>query len=219
MESSTITPPASISTSITQLYNNNCNSKSRKIPNYTSFPPRLLTRMSSFVLLITIIVVINTSSFQPVNGQMYQEHEYESNHHSSDDTENEYGVKYANCTRCSLQSESRARRLLEIKADILNKLGLKSAPNITINPRELQLPPLQNLLRSNRDNFGHNTVDHRGSGGHDSGMDINMMMAGDQPIPDDDSEDFEDFYVSAEKSLSIARNRKYLRNTSFKIQV
>ena len=184
-----------------------------------TLPPRL------HFLLLTISLINLYVIVTPVNGEMSmyrqdiesQSHPYESEGVEEESLSEGESVKYMNCTRCSLQSESRARRLVEIKADILNKLGLKSAPNITIKPRELSLPPLQNLLRSNRDNFGHNSIHgHRNGQGSDrNGQgsdqryntdDLNMMMAGDQPIPDDD--DFEDFYVSAEKSLSIARNRK-----------
>lgn len=201
----------------------------RRRINYHSLPPRLhlinnsKKYPSTFVIQFLIIstLLINTFSFvhSSVNGHhtdvLYNQGIDRSGGGDGDDedidtnTANHHNyreeVNYANCTRCSLQSESRARRLLEIKTDILNKLGLKAAPNITIrNHQQLQLPPLQNLLRNNRDNFGHNTIDTHGSTRE---MDINMMMAGDQPIADDD--DFEDFYVSAEKSLSIARNRKY----------
>lgn len=178
----------------------------------------LPTRLHSLPLLLLIVSLMNLYLVSRVNGEMsmYREdiqsqpHLYQPDLYESEEREErEESVGSVNCTRCSLQSSSRARRLVEIKADILNKLGLKSAPNITIRSRELSLPPLQNLLRSNRDSFGHNSIHRTGQGqGLDHNIDdINMMMAGDQPIPDDD-DDFEDFYVSAEKSLSIARNRK-----------
>ena len=103
-----------------------------------------------------------------------------------------------NCTRCVVHEEARSRRLETIKADILNKLGFKTAPNITSKtlPR---IPHLQHLFP-----------------GYHAGMQSDYPQLLD---PNDENSfidktnqenDFEEFYVNAQRSISFAELRKLL---------
>lgn len=99
-----------------------------------------------------------------------------------------------NCTRCVMHEEARSRRLESIKNDILNKLGFSSAPNITGKslPR---IPPLHHLL----DRYGMMGDDPHAAG---SGY------LDEQEAHSSDNEDYEEFYVNAERSISFAQSRK-----------
>lgn len=117
-----------------------------------------------------------------------------------------------NCTRCLLQDEARTRRLEEVKMEILRKLGLSQAPNVTV--RDLpRIPPLENLL-SEEDVDDEEYLTSRRSGN----LDDDEMMS-DAPIASPSSrlhyssasghaEEFEDFYVNTEKSITFARIRE-----------
>jgi hypothetical protein len=126
----------------------------------------------------------------------------------------------SNCTRCSMQTEARSRRLEEVKMEILHKLGLSQAPNVTIKdlPR---IPPLHNLLGddiSDDDDFDPN----------DMGSDPDYeQMSSDMPSfsssattsSSSASHEYEDFYVSTEKSISFAKPRESIKsNDSLKLQ-
>jgi hypothetical protein len=125
------------------------------------------------------------------------------------------------CSRCSLQGEARARRLLEIKNDILHKLGLKQAPNVTM--RELpRMPPVNTILgrygllspedesieneEEESEDFGGERVT-RGMATTENGM----LSDYPSPPPSDsaDNDDFEDFLINSEKSISLSRSRKF----------
>lgn len=105
-----------------------------------------------------------------------------------------------NCTRCVMHEEARSRRLETIKADILNKLGLKTAPNITSKtlPR---IPHLQHLFP-----------------GYHAGMQSDSPLLFDDIYDQTHSfihqtnqeNDFEEFYVNAQRSISFAEPRKSL---------
>lgn len=105
-----------------------------------------------------------------------------------------------NCTRCMKHGDARERRLQEIKMDILNKLGLKQAPNVTSKalPR---IPPLHHLL----DRYG--MVGEESEPGASYDEDSASQMAGDMPFAEDE-EEFEEFYVNAERSISFSQLRK-----------
>ena len=105
-----------------------------------------------------------------------------------------------NCSRCVLHEEAKSRRLENIKVNILNKLGLKVAPNITgkLLPR---IPPLHHLL----DRYNMLGDDPRVSGPQM----LNSFMEDHDHIQDKDRDDFEEFFVNAERSISFAQNRKY----------
>ncbi|KAL3209036.1 hypothetical protein MRX96_009555 [Rhipicephalus microplus] len=89
----------------------------------------------------------------------------------------------ANCTRCG-GATSRAVRLQAIKAQILSKLGLKRAPNVT--RRALPgIPPLHRLLDR-----------------YDAGM-----MQADAPFePGEQYDDDDDFHVAAEKIITFGQH-------------
>lgn len=89
----------------------------------------------------------------------------------------------ANCTRCSTQGESRAMRLNTIKTQILNKLGMKRAPNVTRRALP-EIPPLHRLLDR-----------------YDAGL-----MQSDAPFqPGEEYDDEDDFHVAAEKIISFGQ--------------
>ena len=105
-----------------------------------------------------------------------------------------------------MQTEARSRRLQEVKLEILHKLGLSQAPNVTIKdlPR---IPPLQNLLGDDISDDYYNQED-----------DDDEQMAADMPssAPSYSSAahhssvpEFEDFYVNTEKSISFAKLREF----------
>jgi hypothetical protein len=102
-----------------------------------------------------------------------------------------------NCTRCVMHEEAKTRRLETIKVNILNKLGLKVAPNITGKslPR---IPPLHYLL----DRYNMLGDDPRVSGPqqHNSYLDDH-----DHTLDKDDEADYEEFFVNAERSISFAQ--------------
>ena len=133
-----------------------------------------------------------------------------------------------NCSRCVLQEEARSRRLEEVKLEILRKLGLTQAPNVTV--RDLpRIPPLQNLL-------GDDLTDDYLSEHFDG-----ELMASDMPAspslhqqrthqqqqqrqrtsssfsrsPLASAHEYEDFYVNTEKSISFAKPREFLPTLSF----
>ncbi|GIY13839.1 hypothetical protein CDAR_469601 [Caerostris darwini] len=84
-----------------------------------------------------------------------------------------------NCSRCGDKGQRRALRLDMIKYQILNQLGLKEAPNVTLKNLP-HIPPLDSLL------------DH-------------YAMQADAPhfVPGPEYGDDDDFYLSAEKVLSF----------------
>ncbi|CAN7939558.1 unnamed protein product, partial [Ixodes hexagonus] len=86
-----------------------------------------------------------------------------------------------NCTRCSSQGESRLARLQAIKAQILSKLGMQRAPNVTRSAVP-GIPPLHRLL------------DH-----YDAGL-----MQADAPfVPGEQYDEEDDYHVAAEKVISF----------------
>ncbi|RWS12911.1 Growth/differentiation factor 8-like protein [Dinothrombium tinctorium] len=121
-----------------------------------------------------------------------------------DDSVSDDGYRSAtNCTRCVMHEEARQRRLQEIKLDILNKLGLKQAPNVTSKtlPR---IPPLHHLL----DRYGilgddPQTLSSSSRPGQDSPPYDEEEMPSDQPP--DAEDDGEDFYVNTERAISFAQ--------------
>lgn len=118
-----------------------------------------------------------------------------------EEQEGEGGVR--NCSRCFMQTEARSRRLEEVKLEILHKLGLSQAPNVTIKdlPR---IPPLQNLLGDDMsDDYYHQEENE------------DEQMVGDMPASNTPTShqsplhEFEDFYVNTEKSISFAKIREF----------
>jgi hypothetical protein len=105
-----------------------------------------------------------------------------------------------NCTRCVLHEEAKSRRLETIKVNILNKLGLKVAPNITGKslPR---IPPLHHLL----DRYNMLGDDPRVSGPQL----LNSFIEDNDHTIDKEEEDLEEFFVNAERSISFAQKRKH----------
>ncbi|CAG2161864.1 unnamed protein product, partial [Oppiella nova] len=101
-----------------------------------------------------------------------------------------------NCTRCVLHEEAKSRRLETIKVNILNKLGLKVAPNITGKslPR---IPPLHHLL----DRYNMLGDDPRVSGPQL----LNSFIEDNDHTIDKEEEDLEEFFVNAERSISFAQ--------------
>lgn len=100
------------------------------------------------------------------------------------------GGAAANCTRCGgATSQSRAVRLQAIKEQILSKLGMKRAPNVT--RRALPgIPPLHRLLDR-----------------YDAGM-----MQADAPFePGEQYDDDDDFHMAAEKIITFGQHGE-LRN-------
>ncbi|XP_050045436.1 growth/differentiation factor 8-like [Dermacentor andersoni] len=91
----------------------------------------------------------------------------------------------ANCTRCGgAVMQSRAVRLRAIKAQILSKLGMKRAPNVT----RRALPGIQPL---------HQLLDR-----YDAGM-----MQADAPFePGEQYDDDDDFHVAAEKIITFGQH-------------
>ena len=115
------------------------------------------------------------------------------------DSDDEYTSQSGNCTRCVLHEEAKSRRLETIKVNILNKLGLKSAPNITGKalPR---IPPLHHLL----DRYNMLGDDPRVSGPQL----LHGFVEEQDHTVDRDEEDLEEFFVNAERSISFAQKRK-----------
>lgn len=105
-----------------------------------------------------------------------------------------------NCTRCVRHEEAKSRRLENIKVNILNKLGLKAAPNITGKPLP-RIPPLHHLL----DRYNMLGDDPRVTGPQL----LSDFMEDQDSTQTRDNEDFEDFFVSAERSISFAQQRMY----------
>lgn len=96
----------------------------------------------------------------------------------------------ANCTRCGgATMQSRAVRLQAIKAQILSKLGMKRAPNVT--RRALPgIPPLHRLLDR-----------------YDAGM-----MQADAPFePGEQYDDDDDFHMAAEKIITFGQHGEPVR--------
>lgn len=89
----------------------------------------------------------------------------------------------SNCTRCGATTQSRAMQLQAIKAQILSKLGMKRAPNVT--RRALPgIPPLHRLLDR-----------------YDAGM-----MQADAPFePGEQYDEDDDFHVAAEKIITFGQ--------------
>jgi hypothetical protein len=107
-----------------------------------------------------------------------------------------------NCTRCVMHEEAKTRRLETIKVNILNKLGLKVAPNITGKslPR---IPPLHYLL----DRYNMLGDDPRLSG---PSQQNSYLDDHDHTLDKEDEADYEEFFVNAERSISFAQPRKSL---------
>ncbi|CAN8020863.1 unnamed protein product [Ixodes persulcatus] len=86
-----------------------------------------------------------------------------------------------NCTRCASQGESRLARLQAIKAQILSKLGMQRAPNVTRSVLP-GIPPLHRLLDR-----------------YDAGL-----MQADAPfVPGEQYDEEDDYHVAAEKVISF----------------
>lgn len=101
-----------------------------------------------------------------------------------DDGEAASGADGGNCTRCGDRVERRALRLDMIKFQILNQLGLKEAPNVTL--RQLpHIPPLDSLL-------DHYTMQADSA-------------AASTFVPGPEYGDDDDFYIAAEKVLTFAQ--------------
>lgn len=100
----------------------------------------------------------------------------------------------SNCSMCVRREELRQRSLEVIKDQILNKLGMKSAPNMTgrLAPR---IPPLDHLL----DLYGMQG-DAPGGGPHSSPF---------RPGPVYDEEE-DDFHARTEKVIAFAQPRESL---------
>lgn len=127
-----------------------------------------------------------------------------------------------NCSRCFLQEEARSRRLEEVKLEILRKLGLSQAPNVTA--RDLpRIPPLQNLLSDDDmddDEFSSGTSSSREDEDMLSDAPVRTPAGSSFTNPGSHrlqyssasglSEEFEDFYVNTEKSISFAKIRESL---------
>ncbi|KAI1292871.1 Growth/differentiation factor 8 [Halotydeus destructor] len=120
------------------------------------------------------------------------------------------------CSRCMKHGEARQRRLAEVKAEILNKLGLTSAPNIT-GQQLPGIPPLHNLL--DRYGIGESGDDSGPAGEDDEPGD---QMAGDMPTSSSsghlrhltkaaEEEEAEEFYVNAERSFSFSQLPQYFK--------
>ncbi|XP_054164627.1 growth/differentiation factor 8-like [Oppia nitens] len=132
-------------------------------------------------------------------------------HDDEDDDDlayDEQSLSGVNCTRCVLHEEAKTRRLETIKVNILNKLGLKSAPNITGKPLP-RIPPLHHLL----DRYNMLGDDPRLLTGQQlfNGFNIDDN---DQTIDKDGDndgiggggdDDYEEFFVNAERSISFAQ--------------
>lgn len=87
----------------------------------------------------------------------------------------------SNCTRCASQGESRLARLQAIKAQILSKLGMQRAPNVTRSVLP-GIPPLHRLLDR-----------------YDAGL-----MQADAPfVPGEQYDEEDDYHVAAEKVISF----------------
>lgn len=133
----------------------------------------------------------------------------------------------SSCSRCTLQGEAKARRLQEIKNDILHKLGLKQAPNVTL--KELpRIPPVNSILgrygltppeeesSDNEEDMDDFSVSSPGGGTGRTTLSMTTMdsmngMVSDMPYSsNEDQEEYEDFLINSEKSISLARNREYI---------
>lgn len=183
-------------------YSSKCNHRLRQ-------PVPSTTRTSShptFSFIITITILLLILHITCIDS--FTTSEFSANHH------------HRNCSRCVLHGEARARRLEEVKADILHKLGLKEAPNVTL--KELpNIPPLHNFLgrfpgidpedldsssSSNVQQVGGGTDDERMS----SDMPANSAFSERKSSSLADYEDYEEFFMNTEKSISLARNREYI---------
>lgn len=97
------------------------------------------------------------------------------------------------CNACRMHEEIRALSLKAIKEQILNKLGLKQAPNMT--GRALpRIPPISKLM----DMYG---------------------MQADQPQPLEPGishhEEIDEYAAKTESVFALAQPRKFLQNLSF----
>ncbi|XP_074596890.1 growth/differentiation factor 8-like [Brevipalpus obovatus] len=118
--------------------------------------------------------------------------------HRSDDDSGTDGKQRYNCSSCMLREEARLRRLQDIQMDILNKLGLKQAPNVTHQPSIPAIPPLRDVLKQ------YQTDDSMGSGMFDG----DEMMFGDQPMSDiveDYDGNSESYLMDTSKAISLAQ--------------
>lgn len=105
------------------------------------------------------------------------------------------------CNSCVLRETARQRRLHDIQVEILKKLGLKHAPNITHKSIVPSIPPLQQVLKQY-------TSD-------DMPYEDDELMMNDPSFSSVDSEDYdgdddsdEDYGVDTSKALSFAQKRK-----------
>ena len=109
-----------------------------------------------------------------------------------------------NCSRCMLQEEAKLRRLEAIKSDILTKLGLKQAPNITARTLP-NIPPLHKVLE-NFEKYSSELSDSK-----DDLYSPSFVM--DQFMSNDHSalelKDNDDYYVNTAKAMSFATKREY----------
>lgn len=100
------------------------------------------------------------------------------------------------CSACRMHEEIRALSLEVIKEQILNKLGLKQAPNIT--GRALpRIPPISKLM----DMYG---------------------MQSDQPPPEPGiahHEEFDEYAAKTESVFALAQPRKFLLFSHFHIYI
>ena len=106
----------------------------------------------------------------------------------------------ANCSRCMLQEEAKLRRLEAIKSDILTKLGLKQAPNITARSLP-NIPPLHQVLE-NFEKYNSELSESK-----DNLYSPPFVM---DQYASNEQLDHDDYYVNTAKAMSFASKRKYL---------
>ncbi|GFQ92574.1 hypothetical protein TNCT_185621 [Trichonephila clavata] len=120
-------------------------------------------------------VLCSPSNAHPTGELLLEDEDYD-----KEETENPlFGELESNCSRCGDKKERKAMRLDMIKYQILNQLGYKEAPNVTLKNLP-HIPPLDSLL------------DH-------------YSMQSDAPhfVPGPEYGDDDDFYLSAEKVLTF----------------
>lgn len=197
---------------INQLKDEDRKSVSRMTRRMTRrMPRRMKSLIPFFCLLVLMMISCHTCS---------SSHHHARHRHLPHDEGNSVVQSSVNtsvgCIRCSLQGEARDRRLAEIKHEILHKLGLKSAPNVTM--REVpRLPPVNSILGS----YGLTTPEDESVQNEDEsddfggervtrGMTTSDGMLSDKPSDQSTNDYYEDFLINSEKSISFSRSRKLL---------
>ena len=162
-------------------------------------------------LVILVIFVASCLSTTPTSSESSPQIQTEESDFSRNKSES---TSTTSCSGCTLHGEARARRLLEIKHDILHKLGLRQVPNVTA--KELPpIPPLNDLLGRYGLEAGSDDEDDKED--EDSGENqvdgrvtrmapMDEMMSSDMAAMDQPEIEYQDYLINSEKAIAFARS-------------